>query len=422
MGESETVLFLEDRRRHMLPRAGSAREAPLFSMARERQRVGNSMAGHDPLRFTNDLSFKLASRSRHVCLFLGAGTSRACGLPEMSQLQESVVSKLDEGDADHLRLQLKGRNLEQALSRVRRVAALLEGSSELEGLTRQTAADLDRNICQAIVEQLSTETASLDPVIQLAAWAAHADYHWPLEIFTINYDLLVEMALERLRLPYFDGFVGNIQARFHTDLVEGTPEEPEKWLLPSFIRLWKLHGSVNWVRESEPDDEILRLGAPIAAGSVAAIYPSDAKYDESRRMPFLVLQDRFRRALAQAETLTFVTGYSFSDEHLNEILFDAATRRPRSEIVVFCFSEIPEVLKNRAQLTPNLQAVTQGEAVIGGRLAAWEEPPEDLLPADFWENGQFTLGDFGRLAHFLARSSALPRHEESNADEEPTNA
>ena len=45
---------------------------------------------------------------------------------------------------------------------------------------------------KAIVEELSTDTARLDPVLQFASWAARADYHQPLEVFTVNYDLLLE--------------------------------------------------------------------------------------------------------------------------------------------------------------------------------------------------------------------------------------
>ena len=181
-------------------------------------------------------------------------------------------------------------------------------------------------------------------------------------MFTVNYDLLIETAFERIRLPYFDGFVGNLQGKFHTDLVEGSPEEPERWLLRSFVRLWKLHGSVNWAWDASTETEIVRLGSPVSSEAAAAIYPSDAKYDESRRMPFLVLQDRFRRALAQPETLVLVSGYSFGDDHLNEMFFDAAARRPRSETIIFCYSEIPQVVKERARLTPNLQAITATEA------------------------------------------------------------
>ena len=255
-----------------------------------------------------------------MCVFLGAGASRACGLPDVSQLEECVKRRLEQDDREQLSRQLQGRNLEQALSRIRQFATLLEGDSQLEGLTREAAVDLDRKVCQAIVAEVSTDTANLEPVRQLASWASRADYHWPLEVFTVNYDLLVETAFECMRLPYFDGFVGNLRGRFHTDLVEGTPEDPERWLLRSFVRLWKLHGSVNWAWDTATETEIVRLGSPVSSASAAAIYPSDAKYDESRRMPFMVLQDRLRRALAQPETLTLVAGYSFGDEHLNEML------------------------------------------------------------------------------------------------------
>ena len=346
-----------------------------------------------------------------MCVFLGAGASRACGLPDVSQLQDRVKQRLDGVDTKHLSSQLQGRNLEQALSRIRRIAALLEGDTKLEGLTHEGAARLDRRICQAIVEELSADTARLESVLQLASWASRADYHWPLEVFTVNYDLLVETAFENMRLPYFDGFVGNLQGRFHTDLVEGNPNDPERWLLRSFVRLWKLHGSVNWAWDTDTEAEIVRLGSPVSSTSAAAIYPSDAKYDESRRVPFMVLQDRFRRALAQPETLTLVAGYSFGDEHLNEVLFDGAARRPRSEIIVFCYSDIPQVLQDRAQLTPNLQAVTSDKAILGGRLATWQHPEEELGSVDYWIDGKFTLGDFSNLAAHLALSSPQTQGE-----------
>ena len=202
-----------------------------------------------------------------MCVFLGAGASRACGLPDVSQLQDRVKQRLDGDDRKHLSSQLQGRNLEQALSRIRRIAALLEGDTKLEGLTHEAAARLDRRICQAIVEELSADTAKLESVLQFASWASRADYHWPLEVFTVNYDLLVETAFENMRVPYFDGFVGNLQGRFHTDLVEGNPNDPERWLLRSFVRLWKLHGSVNWAWDTDTEAEIVRLGSPVSSTS-----------------------------------------------------------------------------------------------------------------------------------------------------------
>lgn len=359
------------------------------------------MTAHDPLRFAAGLSAKLATRSRHVCTLFGAGTSRACGLPDIAQLQERVLARLDPVRKDLLGKLLVGRNLEQGLSRIRRITALLVEDQMLDGFTAKTAFDLDQDICRAIIAEVDSSNADLSASRYFAAWLARANYHAPVEVFTVNYDLLLEIALEEMQVPYFDGFIGNLRARFQTDLVEASFGQNGDSVPPFFARLWKLHGSVNWAWESS--SQIVRLGQPVAGEMAAAIYPSDTKYEESRRVPFLVLQDRMRRALHQPETLVIVAGYSFGDAHLNELLFDAAMRRERTEIAVFCFNEIPELLAERALFTPNIQALGAQEAIIGGVRATWQEP--DGFADGIFKDGRFLLGDFSFLAQYLSKNS-----------------
>ena len=359
------------------------------------------MPDHDPIKFAAELSAKLAARSRHICLFLGAGIGSACGLPDVANLQQSVLKDLKPEDSKRFEIQLKGRNLEQALSRLRRIAALVTGKEEIDGLTAKTASLLDGAVCQVIVKALEiTKGTDLSSVNFLAAWAGSALYHCPVELFTVNYDLLLETALESRKIPYFDGFVGALKARFHTELVEAIPGKDSESVPAFFVRLWKLHGSVNWLSE---DKDIVRLGRPVSEGLAAAIYPSDAKYDESRRVPFIVLQDRFRRALQEPESLIIIAGYSFGDDHLNEMIFQAAARRERSEFVAFCYSSIPDVLSTWAGSTPNLQVAGGSEAILGGVRANWKVPVGP--PAELWENNQFALRDFRKLAAYLARNS-----------------
>lgn len=357
------------------------------------------MVTYKPVNFMASLSAKLASRSRHLCAFLGAGTAQACGLPCVEQLQEKVVSALAPNDKKAFQHQLEGRNLEGALTRIRRIAALVSDKEKFDGLTNKNAKDLDTAVCKAIVEALDIKNANLEPVYQFAAWAAHADYNLPVELFTVNYDLLLETALDHLRVPYFDGFVGTVRAGFHTGLVEGKPRSDREWMPSFFVRLWKMHGSVNW--SWQEDRQIVRLGQPIAEGT-AAIFPSDTKYEESRRVPFVVLQDRFRRALHEPETLVLISGYSFSDAHLNDIIFDAASHCPRSEFQVFCYSDIPEVLATHALTTPNLEVTNGCEAILGGVRGKWETPEDS--PPGLWVEDQFGLRDFKSLATHLARS------------------
>ena len=362
------------------------------------------MLSHAVMPFANGLSQKLATRSRHVGVFLGAGASRACGLPDIPALTTAVVTGLDGEQRAAFVAQMTQRSLEQALSRLRRIAALLEdGGGTVDGFTAQGAATLDHEVCRLIVAALDLGSADLAPMLRFAAWAARADYHLPVEIFTINYDLLAETALESLGVPYFDGFVGALRARFRTELVEAAPGDARDWLPAFLVRLWKLHGSVHWSWDSDHRTEVVRLGGPVRGGQPAAIYPSDAKYDESRRVPFVVLQDRLRRALSHPETLMLISGYSFGDEHLNEMLFDAARRRPRSELIAFCHGTIPDLLAERAGVTPNLQVVSPSEAILGGVRADWEAPQDS--PPDLWVGDECALGDFGNFSRFLARSS-----------------
>ena len=360
------------------------------------------MPEHDVLRFATDLSAKLATRSRHVGAFLGAGAARACGLPDVTGLQAEILDRLGDDDERVMRALLENnRNLEQVLGRLRRIAALVSGAETVDSLTADAAGDLDRDVCAHIVAALDVGGVTLKPMLQFASWATRANYHTPVELFTVNYDLVIETALEEIRALYFDGFVGALKGRFQTELVEQWPEEAQALVPATFVRLWKLHGSVNWAWTA--DAEIVRLGHPVTTGQAAAIYPSDTKYEESRRVPFVVLQDRLRRALNQPETLMLISGYSFTDDHLNELLFDAATRRERSELIAFCFSDIPAALAERAERTPNLQAVAPREAIIGGVRAAWATPPDP--PAGAWENDAFALGDFTSLAAYLARGT-----------------
>ena len=374
------------------------------------------MAVHQVMPFANGLSKKLATRSRHVCAFLGAGASRACGLPDVAGLEELILTGLEGEALKAFERQCDGRNLEQVLSRLRRIAALLDDETDqVDGLTAQQAGDLDQAVCQLIVKALDLDDSDLSPMLHFASWLARADYHLPVEVFTVNYDLVLETALEFLGVPYFDGFVGALRARFRTELVEASPGDADDWLPAFLVRLWKLHGSVHWGWESDSRAEVVRLGAAVGSDSLAAIYPSDAKYDESRRVPFVVLQDRFRRALRQPETLMLISGYSFSDEHLNEMIFDAARRRQRSEFLAFCREEIPDSLVRAATTMPNLQAVGRSQAILGGVRDEWEVP--EGLSEDLWDDGGLALGDFAKLARYLARSSPPQGEIEARLDE-----
>ena len=77
----------------------------------------HTVTAHDPHDFANALSAKLAARSRHVCVLLGAGVGKACGLPDVASLQDDIVRDLSPEEKPLLETQFASGNIEQALSR-----------------------------------------------------------------------------------------------------------------------------------------------------------------------------------------------------------------------------------------------------------------------------------------------------------------
>lgn len=358
---------------------------------------------HDAETITRELGQKLAARGRHVCLFLGAGASCAAGLPDIAALRSKVISGVDAADHDLVEKYITSLDVEGTLSRLRAIASLTEDGGEIDGIDSAKARVLDTKISEVIIDAVSIDsTHNLESFERLGSWAGRTEYSTAVEIFTLNYDLLVEVGLESVGALWFDGFVGNLRAPFRDDLVDDAELEPRRRLPPTVTRLWKLHGSVNWRWHTPATGarHVVRVGDPDSA-LPAAIYPSYEKYEESRRMPFVVLMDRLRRSLAVPETIVFVAGYSFSDDHFNELIFHAAQRHPRSEIVVLSYASIPDKVAECASDTRNLLALGRSEAIVGGQRAGWggSEVPR------VYEGGEYRLGDFGVFSAFLSQQA-----------------
>jgi len=354
---------------------------------------------HDAHDFAVTLAKKLSSRHRHISFLLGAGASKAAGLPDMQGLESEIRSRELAAKEDTLTTLLATRSLEAVLTWLRRLAAVLEGSTDsFAGLTHAEVVAADKKLCKEIMEILLGSDPTSMPHLRLASWIARTEFDRSVEIFSLNYDLLVEQALEASGVPYFDGFLGNYEARFTPDLVDQV--QGGRSLPPYFARVWKLHGSLSWV--TNRGGQLVRIAAPSTTESISAIHPSESKYTDSRRAPFVILQDRFRRSLLETETIAIISGYSLGDEHINEILFECAKARPRSEFIFFMFDGLNAEIAAMAENTRNITAIGPREAVISGVRAAWDGAQVPSAGQHYWLDGQLSLGDFSSLADYLA--------------------
>jgi len=150
-------------------------------------------------------------------------------------------------------------------------------------------------------------------------------------------------------------------------------------------------------------------------------------------MPYLAMIDRLKMFLKQAPSVLVVCGYSFSDQHLNEVLHQELQGNARTA----CFALLYGALKSYpdaialAQHRPNLTLFAEDGAMLGTREGIWMVPKEtdlssyataiafkESVKSPAAENGQcsFKLGDFGQLGGFLAKLMGPLSHSGGMAD------
>ncbi|MCP1842140.1 hypothetical protein J2R78_005107 [Bradyrhizobium sp. USDA 4538] len=345
---------------------------------------------------------------------------------ELTQICVKEIRKLDPGgqvlrfgpayDAIELEIRPKNRptNIEDVLSCVRRKLQAIGAADTLSGLSASDLDQLEKTICRTIAAQVNPDPSSFPeklPHEDFVRWIARMPRAHPVEIFTTNYDVLIETALEVERVPAFDGFVGCSRPFFFHDSLT----RPESAPGAAWTRLWKVHGSINWRLDMVRGRQRVVRTDPHNEGEM--ILPSHHKYDESRKQPYSALLDRLTRALERDDAILFVCGYSFSDDHINAIIFDAleAKRRPHVVALQYADPEPGSVLTDRAARFLNLMVLGPRIAHIGARRGEWlleelrgasqiaqafrldaAKEEEQLSGA-----GTLLLGDFTRFAEFL---------------------
>lgn len=334
-------------------------------------------------------------------------------IPDVAGLTSIVGEKLRSGAFSEAFDRVSGHlrddgyaapNIETQLSFIRSLRVVAGGGS-VRDLTVDELKSLEDEICRTIGERVNQSLpGGENPYSNLAAWLGSTTRSAPVEIFTTNYDLLTEQALERFRIPYFDGFSGTRKAFLDSHSIDHD-ELPARW-----ARLWKMHGWINWVI-----DESNQLYRGEISVNNCIIHPSHLKYDESRRMPYLVMIDRLRSFIKKPSNVLVTCGYSFRDEHLNASLLESLTGNPRSAVFGLLYGDLedhPEAVKI-ASTTGNLSLLARNGAVIGTRKGLWDSNGIGVIswlgaitledaPNGDAKVARFRLGDFDLLGKFFA--------------------
>ncbi len=365
------------------------------------------------------------SYSKNVGFFFGAGTSCALKIPNVEQLTTGIEAKLTgdflanfiivKADLETAIIERKV-NIEDILNHIRRIREITreKDNKKYEGVSGESAKLLDKEIC-AIIYDIIVEkeaVADIEKTKKFFAWLSLLNRDFSKEVFTTNYDLIIEKSLEASQIPYFDGFVGSYEPFFWQESIDQFVNKND--LTQNWIRLWKIHGSLSWFWKLDPKtkaQKIIRIGKIEnikKEENELVIYPSKEKYDSSKKQPFIAYFDRLKNYLLSGELLFVFTGYSFSDQHINEIIFNCLRQNNRLTALVFFFqdSEV-ESLHKQTSSYMNLNVFGPKKAIINGNLGEWEYISTDLKDNEkadsYWDEKdcKFKLGDFNELVNFL---------------------
>lgn len=194
----------------------------------------------------------------------------------------------------------------------------------------------------------------------LVTWLNYVNNDFEKEIFTLNYDLMLERALEEVGLPYFTGFVGTVKPFF---LPESVDDFSGTYVKKNWTKLWKMHGSLNY--KKTPDGKIFIESKVTDEYENLLIYPSMDKYLSSRKAPFISYLDRFRKYMLNSEKILFILGYSFGDEHINEIINNGLSNNTRLSVIVFAYGDKTyEKCKELLGVYPNLSIYTANKKYL----------------------------------------------------------
>ncbi len=397
---------------------------------------------HEPLQFLELLRAQLTSPDRRVAFLFGAGSSCAvniappvaagakrsysplipavAGITDLCQQAVAGLGALQATAWDSLGATCTASDRAPHIENILSLLRLTMDANPVNGALGLSSGDLDGmhiQILKTIASVASPAETDIPPDIphdRFAHWIRGARRKHAVEVFTTNYDVLLERSLELARVPVIDGFVGCHRPYFDPQLVAA----PEPGRDSSWVGLWKVHGSVNW--ETETGQVATVRNASTTSGSM--IYPSHRKYDESRRMPYLALMSRFAQVVAIDSTVILTVGYSWHDDHVNACIVEALEQHPANGAIALMYEDLGDVpqLTKLAHRLPNLLVVGPTSAVIGGVEAPWQmtETPtpqkatlvdrwfdsdalEPESPADTPVKGRMKVGDFNVLADLL---------------------
>ena len=363
------------------------------------------------------LSLLAGSGLTHAVHYLAAGKGAAgMGALALSNHQTEIDQAAEKAAEAAGR---KKGNLEDQLriaNELLRGLEILQKSDEAKALRKELQTGMQAFAKSILASEAGIATADHEQreqafntlVTFLMSFASRTGVRDRLNIFTTNYDRLIEAGAELAGLHLLDRFLGKLMPIFRSSRLDldmhynppGIRGEPR--YLEGVARYTKLHGSVDWVQTGK---DIRRIGLPFGAASVEPylqapglsgatahelmIYPNAAKDRETADYPYVELFRDLAAAVCRPNSTLVTYGYSFGDEHINRIIRDMLTI-PSTHLVVISYDD---PLGRIMQTYQELGRPSQISLLIGPALADLTALTEHYLPKPAIDKTTFRMSE-----------------------------
>lgn len=223
----------------------------------------------------------------------------------------------------------------------------------------------------------------------LLSFASRAASRERLNLFTTNYDRFLEFGSDDVGILLIDRFRGQIAPLFRASKLEldyhynppGIRGEPR--YIEGVVRLYKLHGSVDWrFKGGRIVRSLLPFGAkeghselPSRPSEQLVIYPNSAKDVETAFYPYAEMFRDFSVATCRPNTVLVTYGYGFGDSHINRVIEDMLTI-PSTHVVVVSF----DLASDRIRRFCEHKNPSQFSLLIGEHYGSLDSLVDNYLP------------------------------------------
>lgn len=297
----------------------------------------------------------------------------------------------------------------------------LELKAEINNLISsftKNISDIEYSIASASEEKRNDAFNQL--VLFLMSFASRTGTRDRLNIFTTNYDRLIEAGADVAGLHLIDRFIGALTPIFRSSRMDidmhynppGIRGEPR--YLEGVAHYTKLHGSIDWVN---CNNTIRRVGLPFGAKDITPfldvagisadaskimIYPNSSKDKETAEYPYVELFRDFAAALCRPNSTLVTYGYSFGDDHINRVIHDMLTI-PSTHLVIISFDDAAGRIK---RIYNTWGRSIQTSLVIGPDIANIDSLVNYYLPKPAIDRTTIRMADLLRQRYNLSNKGA----------------